>query len=117
VRTISGMAQRARPRRLMVKLTDSEHEALKARARAEGVPMAAVLRAGIASAEAPAERPAPTRERVLAQLAEAADGGSVPAMVALERALRLGGEAPRAFKPGPVGLDELDSIPELRLVR
>jgi hypothetical protein len=41
------MAQRARPHRLTVKLTDAEHEALEARARAEGVPMAAVLRTSV----------------------------------------------------------------------
>jgi hypothetical protein len=74
-----------------VKLTDSEHEALEARAHAERVPKAAVLRAAIAPRRAPgAERspgagsdhvndvhevepPAPTRARVLAQLADAAD--------------------------------------------
>jgi hypothetical protein len=106
----------------MVKLTAAERDALRARARAEGVPMASVLRSAIEPA--PTTRPArssffhddrpPTRAGVLAMLAQAAEGGSVAAMVALERALRLGG-SPSSPKTGPVTVDELRA--GLRAVR
>jgi len=110
------MAQRRRPHRLEVKLTDAEHEALSARARERGVPMATVLRETyFRNAEvSPPPDEVPSRRAVLAQLAVAADGGSVHAMTVLARELRLEEPAP-VLKPGPVTAEELAR--ELRVVR
>jgi hypothetical protein len=99
-----------------VKLSDAELGALEALA-STGRTKAEILRSALASPAKP--RPAtsapPTRDDALSLLREAAEQGSVPAMVGLERALRLGGEASTP-KPGPVSLDELDPG-ELRAIR
>jgi Ribbon-helix-helix protein, copG family len=78
-------------------------------------------RAGV-STEDPANRSAappgaPSRAEALELLADKARGGSVVAMVALERALRLGGEPALSapVKTGPVRLEEL-TADELRAV-
>jgi hypothetical protein len=64
------MAWQPRPHRLLVKLTDAEHEALHARAHAEGVPMATVLRAGIDAPDRD-RHPAQEDETVAPTLSEA----------------------------------------------
>jgi hypothetical protein len=61
------VARQVRPHRLLVKLTDAEHEALEARAHTECVPMADVLRAGIARGH----QASPDEESAPASLSEA----------------------------------------------
>ena len=78
-----------RPHRLSIKLTDHEYEELEARAAAEGTTKAAIVRAAIASARARGAGADLTHDQALALLSDAAISGSVVAMVALERALRL----------------------------
>ena len=58
----------------------------------------------------------PSRPEALGLLAASARAGSVPAMVALERALRLAEEpAPLPIRSGPVPLEEARA--ELKVVR
>jgi hypothetical protein len=110
-----SMPKPRRPHRIQVKLSDSEFGALEALASA-GRTKADVLRSALTASPA-AARPEtttpPTRRHAIALLREAAEQGSVPAMAALERALRLGGEASEV-RPGPISLDEIES--ELRAI-
>ncbi|MCL2430300.1 MAG: hypothetical protein FWD12_13805 [Alphaproteobacteria bacterium] len=83
---------------MLVKLTDVEHETLRARAQERGTSMADVLR-GALQMDPPA--PEPTWEWTLGRLAVAARNGSVPAMTTLERALRPAAAESPAKPSGP----------------
>jgi Ribbon-helix-helix protein, copG family len=100
------MAPRPRPRRLSVKLTDQEYNALEARVAAEGTTKAAVVRAAIASPRARGAGAGLTHDEALGLLSDAAKRGLITAMIALEPALRLApvkpGE-PTAEQPVPPG--------------
>jgi DNA-binding transcriptional ArsR family regulator len=94
-----------------MRLAELDRARLDRLARARGLSRSELVRALLAEAEgAPAARPsAPTRLEALELLADKARSGSVPAAIALERALRLGGE-PAVLAPaktGPVRLEEL----------
>lgn len=100
-------------------MTPAEIARLDAMASERGTTRSGVLRGVLDAAVEPTTkstttRPAPSRARVLAQLADAAEAGSVQAMTTLARELRLGG--PVALpKAGPVTPEELRR--ELRAVR
>jgi hypothetical protein len=103
-----------------VRLTDSEHEQLSRRAAALGKTRAALVREALRrAAEAETQASAtPTRTDALGLLANAAEEGSVTAMVALERALRLQPVEPdrRPVVPGTVRVRDLPPG-ALRVVR
>jgi hypothetical protein len=101
---------------LRVRLNSQELAELDAAARKAGLTRARLARRLLARCgeDTPA---APDRREALELLAAAAREGNVPAMVALERALRLAREPdPALVKTGPISLDEL-TPGELRLVR
>jgi hypothetical protein len=117
------MAPKPRPLRLQVKLTDEEHEQLSAQAAALGKTRSAFVRDALRKA-AEHETTVPstvTRTDALGLLASAVEEGSVTAMVALERALRLQPvEAPVHRRRGRVTVADLtpDELQAgLRLVR
>lgn len=94
-----------------MRLAELDQARLDRLARARGLNRSELVRQLLAEADgapAPAARP-PSRVEVLELLADKARGGSIGAMVAYERALRLGGEAalPAPVRTGPVRLAEL----------
>jgi Ribbon-helix-helix protein, copG family len=109
------MPQRPRPHRLHVRLSREEHDQLSARAVALGKTRSALIRDALrkATTEETTEDATPpgtvTRTNALAMLAAAAEQGSVTAMVALERALRLEplAEPLAPVMPGEVKLSDL----------
>ena len=112
------MAPRCRPRRLSLKLTNEEYEALEARAAAIGATKSQIIRDALREAPddvAPAAEL--TRVEALELLAEQARAGSVAAAEAVARELRLQpvSESDRLpIKTGPVSLEEARA--ELRAV-
>jgi hypothetical protein len=101
---------------LRVRLSDEELAELDAAASRAGLTRARLVRQLLAGGR-DAAGTTPSRQEALGMLAEAAREGNVPAMVALERALRLAPEPELApVKTGPIGLDELRPG-ELRVVR
>ncbi len=100
-------------------MTPAEIARLDALAAERGTTRSGVLRGVLDAAVEPTTKstttqPEPSRARVLAQLADAAEAGSVQAMTTLARELRLGGPPPTP-KTGPVTPDELHA--GLRAVR
>jgi hypothetical protein len=106
-------------RQVNMRLAELDRARLDRLARARGLSRSELVRALLADADsAPTTSSAPpSRLEAIELLAEKARGGSVVAMVALERALRLGGEPamPAPVKTGPVRLEEL-TADELRAV-
>jgi hypothetical protein len=106
-----AMPQKPRPHRVQVKLDVDEYEALATRATKLGVSRSSIVRDALRNAST---RPArePTHDEALELLATVARAGNVAAMIALERALRLGSAA----APEPVGLavEEVDELAALR---
>jgi hypothetical protein len=99
-----------------VRMTPAEIERLDALAAERGVTRSRLLRSVLESEHKPtAPLPELSRGWALERLQAAAADGSVTAMVALERALRLAGAEP-GFQVGPIPPDEFDDVPELRLV-
>jgi hypothetical protein len=102
-----------------MRLSELDRARLDRLSRARGLTRSELVRSLLAEADgAPAAPPGPpSRLEALELLTAKARGGSVVAMMALERALRLGGEPamPAPVKPGPVRLEEL-TADELRAV-
>jgi sugar (pentulose or hexulose) kinase len=94
-----------------MRLAELDRARLDRLASARGLTRSELVRRLLAEAEGAPAIVRPSRSEALALLAEQARAGSVPAMISLERALRLGGEpAVRApVKAGPVRLEELTS--------
>jgi hypothetical protein len=102
---------------LRVRLSDEEMARLDAAAVAAGETRAGFARRLLQGDGEPVSVP-PSREEAIELLAAAARNGNVTAMMALERALRLGGESAQRepVQTGPVSLEELPPG-ELRVVR
>src|SRR5262245_41014177 len=109
-------------RRVTVVLDDESLARLDGEARALGISRSKALRRRLEDVDVdPLHEPeasSPTRASTLAKLERAAAAGSVTAMVALERALRLAPlvEPGPTLKPGPITVRDLTAA-ELRLVR
>jgi Ribbon-helix-helix protein, copG family len=101
-----------------MRLSELDRARLDRLASARGLSRSELVRRLLAEAEgAPATPAGISRSEALHLLADKARSGSVGAMVALERALRLGGEPalPAPVKAGPVRLEEL-TADDLRAV-
>jgi hypothetical protein len=98
-----------------MRLAELDRARLDRLAAARGLSRSELVRRLLAEADGAPATVAPSRSEALQLLAEKARSGSVVAMVALERALRLGGEPamPTPMKTGPIKLEEL-TADELR---
>jgi hypothetical protein len=100
-------------RQVNVRLSELDRARLDRLAADRRLTRSDLVRALLADADGAPAKPLahPTRVEALDLLAAKARSGSVVAMVALERALRLGGEpaVSAAVKAGPVRLEELTS--------
>jgi Ribbon-helix-helix protein, copG family len=96
-----------------MRLTELDRARLDRLAADRGLTRGELVRRLLREADGAPSEPAghPSRLEALELLRTKAQEGSVAAMVALERALRLGGEPamPAPVKAGPVALDELAS--------
>jgi hypothetical protein len=101
-----------------MRLSELDRARLDRLAHARGLSRSELVRRLLAEAEgAPATPAGVSRSEALHLLADKARSGNVLATIALERALRLGGEPaqPAPVRTGPVRLDEL-TADELRAV-
>jgi hypothetical protein len=109
--TTDRYTDRVAGRQVNMRLAELDRARLDRLASTRGLSRSELVRRLLAEADgAPATIP-PNRSEALQLLAEKARAGSVAAMVALERALRLGGEPamPVRVKAGPVSLEELSA--------
>jgi Ribbon-helix-helix protein, copG family len=98
-------------RQVNMRLAELDRARLDRLARARGLSRSELVRALLADADgAPTPSSAlPSRLEAIEMLAEKARGGSVVAMVALERALRLGGD-PAVAVPVKIGHVRLEDL-------